>query len=515
MRRLFLLLCLSLAFSPSIAVFADEMSPADKAADKTSTTADEKPKEESAVTHHSLQINGETIKYTATAGTLLLKDDKDEPSAAVFYVAYVKDGADAAHRPVTFLYNGGPGSATIWLHMGSVGPVRVLTSDAEATPPPPYNVVDNDSSLLDKSDLVFIDAIGTGYSHAVGKAKDKDFWGVDQDAKAFGQFIQRYLSKNGRWGSPKYLFGESYGTTRSAAVANWLNKNGVALNGVVLVSSILDFGTESFNVGNDLPFITNLPTYAAVAYYHNKISPKPADFEAFLKEVRAFSQGEYASALMQGDKLDDATRADVLKKLSAYSGLSQAYLSESRLRIFPFRFMKELLRDEGKTVGRLDARYTGVDHDNAGEGPEYDPANSYIAGPYSGAFHAYLHDQLNYSSDRDYPMSNSQANQGWDWKHNNGFNPWWPGSLDVAEDLRQAMTENPHLKVFVANGYYDLATPFYATEYTVDHMGLDPALRKNVEFGYYESGHMIYLHLPALKAMKADLARFYGETSDH
>ena len=501
-------LLLALAAVPA-AQAADAPASGTSAAPAAATAA---PKEESSVTHHSLALPGGTIKYTATAGTLLLKDDKDEATASMFYVAYTQDGADLKHRPVTFLYNGGPGSATIWLHMGSVGPVRVETTDAAPTPAAPYSLVQNQYSLLDKTDLVFIDAIGTGYSRAVGKSKEKDFWGVDQDGKAFTQFIQRYLSKNGRWNSPKYLMGESYGTTRSALLSNMLSDAGVALNGVILVSSILDFGTESFNVGNDLPFITNLPSYAAVAWYHGKLNPKPADLPAFLKEVRAFAAGEYADALMKGDKLDAATRADVLKKLSAYSGLSETYLSESRLRIYPFRFMKELTRDEGHTVGRLDARYTGVDIDNAGEAPEFDPANSYISGPYNSAFHDYVSGTLGYSSDKDYVLS-ARAGRDWDWKHNNGFNPWWPGSLDVAEDLRQAMSHNPHMKVFVANGYYDLATPFFATEYTIDHMGLDPSLQGNVQFGYYDSGHMIYLHVPALKALKADLARFYDQTS--
>ncbi len=509
MHRPLVLSSLLLAMAAPLAQAADAPASGSTAAPAAATAA---PKEESAVTHHSLALADGSIKYTATAGTLLLKDDKDEATASVFYVAYTKDGADLNHRPVTFLYNGGPGSATIWLHMGSVGPVRVETSDATSTPNAPYSLVQNQYSLLDKTDLVFIDAIGTGYSRAVGKSKDKDFWGVDQDGKAFTQFIQRYLSKNNRWNSPKYLMGESYGTTRSALLSNMLSDAGISLNGVILVSSILDFGTESFNVGNDLPFITNLPTYAAVAWYHNKLNPKPADLPAFLKEVRAFAAGEYADALMQGDTLDAATRADVLKKLSAYSGLSETYLTESRLRIFPFRFMKELTRDEGVMVGRLDARYTGIDIDNAGETPEFDPANSYISGPYNAAFHDYLNGTLNYSNDKDYVLS-ARAGRDWDWKHNNGFNPWWPGSLDVAEDLRQAMTHNPHMKVFVANGYYDLATPFFATEYTIEHMGLDPSLQGNVQFGYYDSGHMIYLHVPALKALKADLAKFYDATA--
>ena len=487
-------------------------SDAPKKPDTTATpAADDKPKEDSSVTRHSINVGGQSIKYTATAGTLLIRDDKDEPTASMFYVAYTRDGANLDTRPVTFLYNGGPGSASIWLHMGSVGPKRVVVADAAATPAAPYQLIDNEYSLLDKSDLVFIDAIGTGYSHAVGKAKDKDFWGVDEDGRAFTKFIERYLSKNGRWNSPKYLMGESYGTTRSALLSNMLTRAGVALNGVILVSSILNFETESFNVGNDLPYITNLPSYAAIAYYHNKLNPRPADFGKFIEEVRGFAFGEYADALMQGDRLGDAERAQIIKKLSFYTGISEKFITEANLRIGCFRFMKELTRDEGHTVGRLDARYVGIDHDNAGEDPEFDPANSYIAGPYTAAFHSYMQEQLNYTPDRDYHLFANT--QDWDWKHRNGFNPWWPGSLNVAEDLRQAMSQNPHLKVFVANGWYDLATPFGGSEYTFDHLGLDPSLRGNVQFGYYESGHMIYLHVPALKALKADLAKFYDATA--
>jgi carboxypeptidase C (cathepsin A) len=508
-----LLASLALSLGLVLPAFADE-APAAKTGAAPAAASDEKPKEDSSVTRHSLSVGGQSIKYTATAGTLLIRNDKDEPTASIFYVAYTQDGADLGRRPVTFLYNGGPGSASIWLHMGSVGPKRVVTADAQPSADAPYQLVDNEYSLLDKTDLVFIDAIGTGYSHAVGKSEDKEFWGVDQDGHAFAKFIERYLSKNGRWNSPKYLMGESYGTTRSALLSNMLTRDGVALNGVVLVSSILDFATESFNVGNDLPFITNLPSYAAVAYYHGKLKPKPADFKAFIQQVRDFANGEYADALMKGDRLDAATQADVVKKLAQYTGLSEKYLLETRLRINCFRFMKELTRDEGHTVGRLDARFTGIDYDDAGEGPDFDPADAYISGPFSSAFHSYMAD-LGYTPDRVYKLGADGAGRNWDWKHRNGFNPWWPGSLDVAEDLRQAMSQNPHLKVFVANGWYDLATPFGGSEYTFDHMGLDASLRGNVQFGYYESGHMIYLHVPALKAMKADLAKFYDATATH
>lgn len=502
-------LCLALALGLGAAAHADDA----KKTDAPAAASQDKPKEESAVTRHSLSVGGQTLKYTATAGTLLIRDDKDEPTASVFYVAYTQDGADLGRRPVTFLYNGGPGSASIWLHMGSVGPKRVVTSDEQPTPAAPYALQDNPYSLLDKSDLVFVDAIGTGYSHAVGKAEDKDFWGVDADGRAFSKFIQRYLAKNGRWNSPKYLMGESYGTTRSALVANLLTNDGVALNGVVLVSSILDFATESFNVGNDLPFVTNLPTYAAVAWYHKKLDPMPADLPKFLDEVRGFAFGEYADALLKGDKLSAAARADVLQKLARYTGLDEETYARANLRLGCFRFMKDLTRDEGHTVGRLDGRFTGIDHDEAGEYPEFDPADAYIMGAFSAAFHGYMHDDLNYTPDREYRLGSDQAGHDWEWKHRNGFNPWWPGSLNVAEDLRQAMSQNPKLKVFVVNGYYDLATPFAGSEYTFDHLGLDPSLRGNVQFGYYESGHMIYLHTPALKAMKADLARFYDATA--
>jgi len=510
MSRLLTLLALVLPLGLGAPTYAED-APAAKTGNTAAAAVDDKPKEDSAVSHHSVSVGGASIKYTATAGTLLIRDDKDEPTASMFYVAYTQDGVDLGKHPVTFLYNGGPGSATIWLHMGSVGPKRVVTGDAAPTPGAPYSLIDNEYSLLDKTDLVFIDAIGTGYSHALGKSQDKDFFGVEQDGKAFTKFIQRYLSKNSRWNSPKFLMGESYGTTRSALLSNMLARNGIALNGVVLVSSILDFATESFNVGNDLPYIANLPSYAAIAYYHNKLNPKPADFQGFLKEVRGFAVGEYADALMKGAKLDDATRADTIKKLSLYTGISQKFIAEANLRLECFRFMKELTRDEGHTVGRLDARYVGIDHDNAGEDPEFDPADAYITGAYSAAFHAYMQGDLNYTPDRDYHLF--ADTRDWDWKHRNGFNPWWPGSLDVAEDLRQAMSQNPHLKVFVANGYFDLATPFGGSEYTFDHLGLDPALRGNVQFGYYESGHMIYLSVPALKALKADLAKFYDASA--
>lgn len=468
------------------------------------------PAPKPSATHHTLTIDGKAIPYTATAGLLDIKDEKGDVTARMSYVAYTKDGVtDLTRRPITFAYNGGPGSSTIWLHMGAFGPMRVVTSDAQPTPPPPYQLVDNQDSLLDKSDLVFIDAPGTGYGRIVGKGTPKDFYGVDQDIKAFGQFIERYITEDNRWNSPRFLLGESYGTTRSAALVNYLQENGIACNGVILISSILNFETESFNTGNDLPYITNIPSYAAIAWYHDKLNPKPADLEAFLNQVKQFAFGEYADALMEGSKLSATTKADVEKKLAQYTGVSEKFWDEANLRVNASRFRKELLRGDRRTVGRLDARFLGIDHDAAGEFPEYDSADTAFSSAFTAAFNDYEHNNLKFGRDMDYKVTNYGAGP-WDWKHKIGGRGFgWPGYLDVAEDLREAMTKNPHLKVFVGCGYYDLATPFGAAEYTMDHLGLEPSLQKNVRFGYYRSGHMLYLHLPALEKLKGDLSVFY------
>ena len=468
------------------------------------------PKETSSVTQHSLSIDGKNIHYTATAGTLLVDDDAGKPIGSFFYVAYTQDGADPNRRPVTFLFNGGPGSSSIWLHMGSFGPVRVVTSDARPTPPPPYDLVQNQYSLLDKSDLVFIDAIGTGFSRIVGSGTPKDFYGTDADIASFGKFIQRYITVNNRWNSPKFLLGESYGTTRAAGLAYWLQQHGIALNGVVLQSSWLngfvDFPGPPYAL--DLPYELYLPTMAAVAWYHNKLPNKPADLPAFLQQVREFALGDYARALSQGVKLSAANSQAIAEKLHDYTGLPVPYILNAKLRVDPFRFEKELLRDQGRTLGRLDARFEGIDADAAGEDPSYDPSGSATGPAFTAAFHWYLQNDLKYKTTLPYKVESfRQVNLHW----NNGQRidgQEYP-LMDVEENLRQAMTENPHLKVFSANGYFDFATPFFETEYDLDHMGLDPSLMKNISYGYYTSGHMIYLHVPALAKYKADLAQFY------
>ncbi|MDE2197239.1 MAG: peptidase S10 [Gammaproteobacteria bacterium] len=485
--------------------------PVPAAATKTATAAVAPiPKEQKSVTRGNVTVNGKRIDYTATAGTLLLRDDKDEPDASVFYVAYTRDGVqDLKHRPVTFLYNGGPGSSSIWLHMGAFGPLRVVTSDAQPTPPPPYDLVNNQYSLLDKSDLVFIDAIGTGFSKPEGKASGKDFWGVDQDVKAFGQFIQRYISTYNRWDSPKFLLGESYGTTRSANLVDYLQHQGIACNGVILVSSVLNYG-DTFP-GTNLEYISYLPSYAAIAWYHDQLPSKPADLPAFLQQVRGFARGEYADALYQGSSLPAAEYNDVLAKLHQYTGLSEQYLKQANLRVSPARFRAQLLRGEDRTVGRFDARFEGINLDDAGETPDYDASDTAISDAFTAAFNWYLHNDLDFGRDRDYKVTNYEIIRSWDWKHPLPGRPGFftPPLPDVAANLGEAMRENPHLKVFSANGYFDLATPFFKTEFDLNQMGLPADIYKNITFGYYPSGHMIYLHVPALQQLKSDLSRFY------
>lgn len=465
------------------------------------------PKENKVATQHTLATNGQTIHYTATAGNLVIQDEHDKPYASVFYVAYTQDGAEASARPVTFLYNGGPGSSTIWLHMGSFGPVRVETDSPKATTPAPYHLVPNQFSLLDKTDLVFIDAVGTGFSKPVGKATQKDFSGVDQDLHAFTRFIVRYVTVNSRWNSPKFLIGESYGTTRSAGLSYSLQEAGVSLNGVVLVSSILNYNDHAPGMDND--FINYLPSYAAIAWYHNKLANKPSDLASFLNEVRTYARGPYSAALAQGQNLGATEEDQVAQKLSQMTGLSVKYLKEANLRVRPSNFRKQLLRDDRRTLGRYDARFEGIDMNAVGAVPEYDPSDTGIQGAFVAAFHDYLTNQLKYTTDDVYHVTDYGNGVKWDWKHTppDSGEQQWP---DVALDLGAAMRENPHLKLFSANGYFDLATPFFETEYDISHMELDPAIRKNVRFGYYPSGHMIYLNVDALKSLKNDLALFYS-----
>ena len=471
------------------------------------------PPETSSVTKHDWSGGGTTIHYTATAGNLIIKDDKNAANGSIFYVAYTADGADPKTRPVTFFYNGGPGAATIWLHMGSFGPVRVLTQSPEATAPAPFEYVQNQYSLLDKSDLVFIDAPLCGFSRAVGKGTAKDFAGTDQDIRAFDKFITRYITVNERWNSPKFLFGESYGTTRSAGLVSALQNDGIEFNGVTLLSSILNYAVRS--AGYDTEAIGYFPSFAAIAYQHNKVK-HTGSLAEWVEQARKFVRGPYAEALAQGDRLAPGEFDTMAQRIAAFTGLSVAYVKESRLRISGTRFRKELLRDENEILGRYDARFEGYDVDAAGENPGFDPSDTGISGAYVGAFHDYIQRDLKYMSSEPYFLSGPGLNQAWDFHHRPsgaGMGRGEQDQPDVAIDLSDAMRKNPRLRVFSANGYFDLATPFFLTEFDLHHMLLPPSIASNIEFGYYPAGHMVYLNVDALKQMKGDLDRFYGEAT--
>ncbi len=462
-----------------------------------------------SITKHSVIIDGKTINYTATAGALILKNEKDEPVALYGYVAYTKDGeSDPSRRPVTFAYNGGPGSSSMWLHIGILGPEKVVVNDPDITPPPPYKMVNNNNSILDVTDLVMIDPVGTGISHAIGKAKNTDFWGVDQDIKSVSEFIKQYVTDNDRWNSPKYLLGESYGTTRSAGIVDYLQENmGMAMNGVILVSVVLDFHTLDFSHGDDLSYILYLPTYAAVAWYHDKLADKPADLPGFLHKVRNFAGGEYANALMQGDNLPEADKDKIAGQLATFTGLDKDYILKADLRVNEPQFTKQLLRENHETVGRLDARYTGVSQDLLGEYARVDPQSSAITPAFTAVFMDYYYNDLKVDKKYSYHTSAYGA-EGfhWDMKHAKSGGEGTPPNTAV--DLSEAMSRNPNLKILVFNGYFDLATPFYGTEYTFDHMGLEPKIRKNIIMKYYNAGHMMYIEPGSAVSFKKNVADF-------
>ena len=466
--------------------------------------------EHSVATRHTVHTAHGTLHYVATAGTLTIRNDDGMPTASMFYVAYTLEGAHTSHRPVTFFYNGGPGSSSVWLHMGSFGPMRVQTSGPETIRPAPYAFAPNPDTLLDRTDLVFLDAVSTGFSRPIGDTPASDFWGVDQDADAFTRGILRWVTKNSRWGSPKFLFGESYGTLRSAAVAYQLQDRGMALNGVVLLSTILNYGIEQS--GYDQGYIGYFPSYAATAWYHHKVSASNSEtVDAFVQRAREFALGPYASALAKGQMISPEERADIARQMSAFIGISPEFIERSNLRVDLSRFRKELMRDERLTVGRLDSRYTGVDPDAGGSTPEYDPSDTAISGAFIASFSDYLARDLNYHTDMNYQVdAYGLPHFEWDWKHRPPHSNQQQMEPDVALDLSATMRINPYLHVLSLNGYYDMATPFFATEFDMAHMMLEPAQARNLEFRYYPSGHMIYLNPDALHHLHADLADFYN-----
>jgi carboxypeptidase C (cathepsin A) len=467
------------------------------------------PQEKSVVTHHRITVNGATIDYTATAGTLIVKNDKGEPQASLFYVAYTKDGADRSRRPVTFLYNGGPGCASSPLHMLALGPRRVVVQNAVPNSSAPAQIVDNSDTLLDTSDLVFIDAPGTGYSKLMPKVDPKTVYGIDQDAAVFSNFIVRYITLNDRWNSPKFILGESYGTPRSAAVSDYLlTHENLALNGVVLLSSVLDFDTIAPGPGNDLAYIAYLPTEAATRWYHEPAASR-GSLQAVVDRARTFANGPYADALLQGDRLGHDQFVKVATEMAQLTGLSTTYVEQSNLRVQPQRFMKELLRQSGQQVGRLDARYTAYDEDQVGDSQEFDPADSYVSPLLQSGFLSYVRNELNWKSDAKYPQCNFEVNQNWDFTRKSVFGWLAP---TTSPDLQDALTQDPKMRVFVGAGYFDMATPFGAAEWTFSHLGLQPPLRSHVQFSYYESGHMVYLNPEARAKFHNDLVKWYANT---
>ncbi len=482
-------------------------------ADKKGDTEEKKQHperpERRVTSSHSTCLGGETLRYTAEAGTLNLKDERGEDRASIFYVSYVLDGPeDPSSRPVTFCFNGGPGSSSVWLQLGALGPRRIEIPDTVAAPPAPVRLVDNEQGILDQTDLVFIDPVGTGFSRPAGEAEAADFHGVSEDIESVGEFIYRWLSRSGRWNSPKYLAGESYGTTRAAGLAKHLHEKGVALSGLILVSLATHFQTFIFEAGNDLPYVLYLPSYAATAWYHDRLDPRPDDLEAFLEEVRRFAVEDYAPALLWGGALPPERRAELASKLAGYTGLPAAAIERRDLRIHYLWFARTLLGEGERTIGRLDARYVGPDLDPHDITMNRDPSYDAAIGAYTSTVNDYLRRQLGWESEDQYAVLSTEVNQSWKWGQKGRM-----GFVNTTEDLRQALVANPHLRVLFCNGIFDLATPFFAAEYTASHLGVGPELRDNVHIASYEAGHMMYFHPPSLEKLRRDLIQFFSQRS--
>jgi len=476
-----------------------------------------------SVSSGTVTIGVQKLDYKADAGTLILKDDKGEPAASMFYVAYFKDGeGKPSTRPITFLFNGGPGSATVWLHMGAFGPRRVRTDASAHTPAAPYQLVDNAYSLLDVTDLVFMDAPGTGFSRVLdenlgGKGDPKDFYGIDSDGIAFASFIQQFLSRYGRWNSPRYILGESYGAMRAPVVALDLQNASVDLNGLIMLSMIdnieMGAGFDGFNPGIDIPYALVLPTMAAVAWYHDKLPHRPPQLEPFLKDAEHFAMTDYLSALNAGSDLDDAARQRIAERLHGYIGLPVAYLLKANLRVTGWQFEHELLRDSGHLAGRQDGRFAGFALDPLGENAEYDPSDVAVDSAYISVFNDYVRKDLKVENDLDYIPLSSEVNGGWDFKHAEpGLGVALPLSVNVLPDLATAMTQNPNMKVMLNGGYYDLSTTFYSAEFQLHHLPMPRALQKNITYAWYTSGHMIYMDEASLKALHDNIAAFIGSS---
>jgi carboxypeptidase C (cathepsin A) len=473
-------------------------SPAVKTADepaKPKSSTDEEP----VVTHHRIHVDGKDLNYTATAGLMPIKDSKGETEARIFFIAYaLEPPGDPASRPVMFSFNGGPGSASVWLHLGTLGPRRVAVADQPVIPAPPFRLVDNDATWLDRTDLVFIDPVGTGFSRAAKPELTAKFHALRGDITSVGEFIRMYLTRYDRWASPLYLIGESYGTTRAAGLAGHLVDQGIALNGVVLVSCALDFQGFAFSEGNSVPYMNYLPAYAASAWYHKKLPPdlQQGPLSAVLKEVEQWADHDYASILARGDELTDAERKAAVARLVRYTGLSETEIDVHNLKINQAVFCKELLKRERRSIGRFDARYQGVENSPGTDNPSFDPSLAGVRAPYTSAFNNYVRSELGYKSDVPYYILGEGLGR-WDWQVGMGY-------PTTTEELKDALAKNPHMKVLIASGYYDLATPYRAVERTLAALALDPSLRKNIAIERYDAGHMMYVHAPSLRKLKRD-----------
>lgn len=479
------------------------------------------PEDNIVTSKHSIRVNGKTLRYTVNVGTVVLKEEVDRkghrPKAEMFFIAFTRDGVrNPARRPLTFSFNGGPGSSSVWMLLGLLGPKRVPLSINDAVAKnrlkPPFQVENNEYTLLEETDLVFIDPVGTGYSRPLaGDENDPDeFFTFRRDLDSVGEFIRLYTSRNERWSSPKFLIGESYGTTRASGLSGFLqDRFGLYLNGVMLVSAVLNFQTILFHPGNDLPYVVYVPTYAVTARFHGKLSAKYLKMKEanFIREVTAFTEEEYLPALHKGSSLGPEAKQKIAARLAGYTGLSEDYVLQNNLRIPIMRFAKEILRAEGKSVGRFDSRITGVDRDDAAENFERDPSFDVVQGVYSACLNDYVRRELNFESDLPYEILSFKVLPKWKYdEFQNNF-------VNVAETLRGAMMKNPHLKLFVASGIYDMATPFYATEYTINHLGLRDGVETNITMTHYGAGHMMYTHKPSLKSLSSDLKKFIRASS--
>ncbi len=513
------LLALGLTLSLSAAVAAPEpgsnaapgaaSSPGKESAKESKEPPKDKskePEEKKVETEHTASIDGQEIKYKATAGTILLRDEEDKPTASIFYIAYTRQDGPSATRPITFAFNGGPGSSSVWLHMGMLGPRRVRLAEDGSPLPPPYKLVDNEYSLLDKSDLVFIDPVSTGYSRAIPPKDASKFHGLHEDAASVADFIRLYVTRNDRWDSPKFIIGESYGTTRAAALSGELSQRlDMNVNGIMLVSTVLNFQTLDFSAGNDLPYILYLPSYTTAAWFHKKLA---ADLQSeSLPEVyaqaQAFASGDYSSALFSGSSLSPEARRKVIEEYARLTGLTTNYVDRADLRVPLGPFAYDRLADQRRVSGRYDSRYVGFVRDRLANHMEQDPSFEAVASAFASTFNKYVRTELNYKTDVPYEILTSVGK--WNWDASNSY-------VDVAETLANALTRNPFLRVHVSSGYYDLATPMFATRYTFEHLNVDPALLKNITLDTYTAGHMIYLNLPDLKKSKTDLTRFISES---